>query len=60
MVRRVNLRVLPPPVGRSRLLTANASIAALESTALIIGPPLGGALASIVDPSTAMLADAAS
>ncbi len=55
-----NFGALPALVGRDRLVAATSALQSAEGVAYIVGPTIGGVLATAIGPATAMTVDAAS
>jgi MFS family permease len=55
-----NFGALPTLVGHQNIVAANSSIASMSTVIAIIGPTLGGGLAALIGPSSAIGFDAAS
>ncbi len=55
-----NFGALPALVGRSRLVAATSLFSSTDAVAFIVGPALGGLLATTIGPAQAMGVDAAS
>lgn len=53
-----NFGAIPALVGRPRLVAATSGLAATENVAYVLGPALGGVLASTIGPANAMAVDA--
>ena len=55
-----NFGALPALVGRERLVAATSALQSAEGVAYIVGPAIGGVLATALGPAQAMTVDAAS